>query len=96
MGACYDQRILPGDLTKDQVRQRFTEIQCQDQWENGHSYSGTIGMAHGLEFRDQKFNSVREAEDWLNDHTEKWEAALAVRAKSMGKDVWVIGALCSS
>ena len=44
MGACYDQRVYPGTLTKEEVKKRFKDDQASDCYENGHSYSGTIGM----------------------------------------------------
>jgi len=105
MGACFDVRVLKKSdcPTKAEVRERFRQIQDADCFENGHSYSGTIGMASGLKFVDMSFDSIDEAEEWVDDHAEKWEEALCVSAKGfLGDgspdkvDFWVIGAICSS
>lgn len=77
----------------------FEEAQRRCRYENGHSYSGGIGMADGLKFLAWVFETKQEADDWLADHAEKWEAALAVRVAPKDPTVepyWRIGAWCSS
>ena len=109
MGASFETLTMPGTLTRIEVRSRFTDAQDQDRHENGHSYSGGIGMATGLEFREDKFPSIDAATDWLCDQAEKYEDALAVRATDdqplrwdgkpnprYGVELWVIGAICAS
>lgn len=98
MGACYDTRTLDGRLTRDQVKKRFAEIQQQDCYENGHSYSGTIGMARGIKFPNAPlFADFHAADEWIADHAQKWEEALAVQTfNKAGDPIWVIGAWCSS
>ena len=88
MGSCYQEMRLDGDLDRKAVEDRFRQEQEQDRYENGHSYSGGIGMATGLEFRPtacaghaRPFPHLSDATEWLEENAEKWEAALAVRAK---------------
>lgn len=78
MGAEFQTLRLPRDLSQDQVTRKFQEAQASDQYENGHSYSGGIGMADGLEFTTQEFAGMDAAEEWLMANCEKWDAAKAV------------------
>jgi hypothetical protein len=93
MGASFVSFKMKG--AQADIRRRFADAQEQDRYENGHSYSGGIGMASGLRFVASSFDDEKNAEDWLVDHAQKWEEALAVRLN--GKpDEYVIGAWCSS
>jgi hypothetical protein len=97
MGANFCTLRYDGNLTKEQVIDRFESDQEQCRYENGHSYSGGIGMANGISFPGKEFETADEAYNWVDETAEKWEAALAVRYKdSEGKWFWFIGALCSS
>ncbi len=98
MGACYDERRFPGEMNHADLKREFAQAQAADRYENGHSYSGTIGMAQGLKIHNRSpFASEREARDWLEDRVQKWEAAEAVRCLDRsGKTWWIVGALCSS
>ena len=110
MGASFQRLTFDGKLTKKQLCDKFDEAQSQCRYENGHSYSGGIGMARGLEIHEEKrFPSLNDAEDWLSDHAAKWDAAKAVRAvddrvslwnggpnPNHGQEVWIIGATCAS
>lgn len=92
MGASFNDVIVKG--TKDEVKAKFAEIQERDRYENGHSYSGGFGMAHGLVFdRLNRVHTEQEAYDWLCDNTSKWGPAVAIR---LDGDQWMIGAWCSS
>ena len=44
-----------------------------------NSYSGGIGMLRGVRLVDRTFDSRDAAEDYIQEHQNKWEAALAVR-----------------
>jgi hypothetical protein len=94
MGACFVSLTFDGKLTRDQVRRKFAEAQDQDRHENGHSYSGGIGMARGLELTSRQFKTYDEGEQWLADNSQKWEAAKAVRIEA--DNIWLVGAWCSS
>ena len=98
MGACFQTMSVQADKTEKEVREIFEKVQDDDRFENGHSYSGGFGMARGLDFRQRTFATVSEADDWLADNAQKWEAALAVKVEaSDGKPArWRIGAWCSS
>jgi hypothetical protein len=81
--------------TKEQIAAKFHKDQDQDRYENGHSYSGGIGMATGLRFESTyEATTEDEATAWLDEHCHKWEEAIAVRLK--GTDKWVVGAVCSA
>jgi hypothetical protein len=76
---------------------------CEDRmedsrYESGHSYSGEIGMAHGIRWTGQRFTDRNAAYDWLEDNAEKWGPALgvALRDTEAGKTTFIFGAWCSS
>jgi hypothetical protein len=96
MGANFQTMKVQGDADRAAVTAKFVAAQEQDRYENGHSYSGGIGMADGLEFRDETFKTVREARDWLDANAQKWEEALAVRVEGEEGKCWLIGAVCAS
>ena len=57
-------------------------------------YTGTWAECDGVRVRmDLLFDSVHEAETWLEENTEKWGPMIAVRVNQQG---WVFGAWCSS
>jgi len=94
MGANYVSFNSRG--TESEVRRAFEIEQEQDRFENGHSYSGGIGMARGLAFKSNVFQSDKEADTWLMDHAQKWEAAIAVIVREGDcKSHFRIGAWCS-
>jgi hypothetical protein len=91
--------------TRDEIRKWFDSEQEQDRFENGHCYSGGIGMARGLRFVEGRtFKDEAEAEEWICDNAQKWEEALAVKMwdavqpMKAGQpcDTWMIGAWCAS
>ena len=97
MGAAYVTGFCP-EQDKSTVQQLFQEEQEQDRYENGHCYSGGIGMAEGISFLDdKKFGSVEEAEEWVVDQAQKWGPALAVRVinPDQSKCGWYYGAWCA-
>lgn len=106
MGANYVQREFSGNLPKSEVIALFKRAQEQDRYDNGHSYSGGLGMTTGLSFPPNLpvFASVDLATNWLQDTANKWQDALCVRAigrqfpeiMELPKEVWLIGAWCSS
>jgi hypothetical protein len=98
MGANFISNTLPGNLSQAEVRKAFDDAQANCRHENGHSYSGGIGMASGLEFTNQTFETEGEAADYTENTAEKWDAALCSRVKAKPDDVgvWFIGAWCAS
>jgi hypothetical protein len=80
------------------MRADFEREQEQDRFENGHSYSGGIGMANGLRIlQAPMFTRDKDADEWLADNCEKWEAAKAVPVFGSGGGIhhYRIGAWCS-
>lgn len=99
MGACYSGNFIPDDdkpKSEDELKAYFQDEQEIDRYENGHMYSGGIGMAEGLRFvRDKKFGSVGEAQEWVEDNAQKWGPALAVRVEGPNDNGWLYGAICA-
>lgn len=93
MGAAFNMRTFTG--TQDSITKQFDKVQEDDRYANGHSYSGGFGMAAGLSFTDEVFDTEDQAEKWLVENAQKWEAALAVKLRSEFDNTWVVGAWCS-
>jgi len=101
MGACFNIAT-----TKEKPTQEwYDELIRQAEYECGHAgnYTGSFAEAIGtLGFpTTETFASFQDAEEWLGDHAEKWEPALAVPFKDVSEDGtngihWAIGAWCSS
>jgi hypothetical protein len=84
MGATFISKTLEGNLTQNQVRDKFKEIQAQCRFEHGHdAYNGTFSTVGSIEIVTRTFDTVESAEEWLNDNCEKWASAKAVRAKDV-------------
>lgn len=95
MGAQNVGRFVPKD-SKDEVVKDFHNEQEIDRYENGHMYSGGIGMANGIQFTSEVFGSVEEAGPWLEEHCKKWGPALAVRIDGPRQKGWYYEAICAS
>lgn len=81
MGANFEYLKYDGKLKFNEVVVKFKEAQDQDRYENGSSYSGTIGMLYGEPVGTKKvFPDEQEAVRWLQDNHEKRKPALAVKA----------------
>jgi hypothetical protein len=96
MGASTDYRVYKYDLGKEKVKKLF-EADCQsDAYENGHSYSGTIGMLRTVgKWLDLNLDGYA-AEAYIDEHHQKWDAAMAVSGTLKGIKYWWIGGWCSS
>jgi hypothetical protein len=77
MGGTLDYRIYEGD--RKTITEQF-EADCgQAKIEDGISYPGTIADFYTIRFwKDKQFNSEREAVDYLGEHHNKGEQAMAV------------------
>lgn len=66
--------------TKDEVISEFNVICNQARHDYGHAgYTGTFAEAPGIDFpRGRQKTTEKEAKEWLVEHAEKWEDALAV------------------
>jgi hypothetical protein len=96
MGAEFQEMVLVGTLTRNEVKEAFAKAQDEDRYENGHSYSGGFGMATGLSFADKTFDRDTDARAWLDENCNKWEDAKVVTFLKDGVAHWMIGAWCSS
>lgn len=96
MGACFD-AVFVNTTDKVEAGKKLEHILEEDRYENGHSYSGSIGMVDGYKFTDKAFDSPISAENWLQENAEKWGPALGVRVTTdKGHDGWFFGAICPS
>ena len=96
MGACYDEMSVQS-TDKAKVKSQFEAHQEMDRYENGHSYSGGLGMATGLKFDNKVFTNEFEASEYLQEKCEKWDDAIAVLIRDKNNNEWYyIGAWCSS
>ncbi len=93
MGAAFSCRVLEG--TFQEAKTRFVEMQEQDKYENGHSYSGGIGMLVGVKNTCLTLNDRKSASQYIMEHAEKWESALAVQFHEQDKILWLIGGWCA-
>jgi len=103
MGACTDYRTYV-NFTKEEAEQRFLEDQGQSAYEDGHSYSGCIGvMPGGVNWVNRTFTTEADATEYIFANHEKWEQAMGVAffrvvEEDEPKETqgFVIGGWCSS
>ena len=82
MGACFNSVQFDGNLTEDQLRKQFSAYKNEQEYEHGHdAYNGTLATTSGLKVCHTVFQNEREADDYIEKNTNKWESALAVRFK---------------
>lgn len=79
MGSSTDFRNYDDKLARKQIEQMWAWAVHQSQAEDGHSYSGTIGMlgSHIAAWHDLKLDQ-HAASEWIVAHHQKWEPAIAV------------------
>ena len=64
-----------------------------DLYDNGHSYSGSIGMLGvDIQWREEKFQTLAECETFIMDNHRKWDPPMAVAFEGG----WIVGGWCSS
>lgn len=83
-------------LNKSEVERQFKSEQERDRHENGHSYSGGMGMAKGLNFESKTFENGEQACNYLEVTCKKWGPAIAVVVMNESNPYFLIGAMCSS
>jgi len=82
MGACFNSVQFDGNLTEDQLRKQFSSFKNDQEYEHGHdAYNGTLATTTGLKVCNTIFQNEREADDYIEKNTNKWENALAARFK---------------
>lgn len=79
MGACFNSQYYP-PMPEAELKQKFRELIDALHFEHGHEgYNGTFTTNSGLRITDKRFQTVRDAEEWLSNNARKWEDVLAVR-----------------
>lgn len=61
---------------RDEVREDFEAIQREQEAEGG-IYSGGWNTCIGVQFTERQFKTIKDAEQWLENNTEKRSWALA-------------------
>jgi hypothetical protein len=85
MGANFQDYTLPGNKTIADVQQWFKQEQerCRDEY-GSDPYNGTFSTVRGISFPNLSvFATVRAAQEWLADNTDKWECAKAVKVRNV-------------
>lgn len=91
MGACFISTTLDGSKSEADLRTTLRGLQDSARIECGEEYSGSWNMLSGLKVVRQTFASDDAAREWLEDNTEKWDNAVAVRFKDGAGERWMMG-----
>ena len=92
MGANLDYRVFKTD-DRAAIRREWEDAVDRDRHENGHSYSGGVGMLGcEIKWHASPVATVEAAAEVLCEKHEKWTGPLAVRFDGG----WVIGGWCAS
>jgi len=97
VGATTDFRVYK-IADKKTVKAKFSEACEHARYESGHGgYSGTIAEMHGVgKWMNMLLPGIDEAEDYIMNHHEKWEDAMAISFMlADGTFGWVVGGWCS-
>jgi hypothetical protein len=93
MGAEYRSDIIDGNLTEEELKQKFFELKEQDEYNYGHAgYTGTFAEKMDIDIIDGVMTG-KEAEEYTQDNNDKWENAFAIK---LDDGRWYIGGWCSS
>lgn len=98
MGANFNTRSVPDSVGQDEIKRRWADAVGESLYQDGHSYSGEIGMLGSSlpVWEDKQLPSKEEAKEWLVENHEKWEPAIAVSYIDNEEKHWLIGGWCSS
>ena len=96
MGACFNDKILSGKLTRIEVQDVYNELQNALRVQYGTDpYNGTFSNCDCfINFTGKFFEKMDEAYDWLADNTGKREVAAVRTQEDDGTQVWMIGGWC--
>jgi hypothetical protein len=97
MGAEFCFQVFQAD-DRQHALQRAREIIDQAAHDYGHAgYSGSFAECPGARIENKAFPTFGDAEEWLVEHAQKWEAAVLVQVETVeGVQRWAMGAWCSS
>jgi hypothetical protein len=99
MGAELNCYSFKDSIGRDAITKTWERIVSDSLYEDGHSYSGAVGMlGNTITWIDMPPCENREtAQEWLSDKHQKWSNAIAVPYHhSGGEKFWLIGGWCSS
>lgn len=98
MGASTSFRTYKASLGVSKITELWKEAVEQSLYENGHSYSGEIGMlgTNIQTWKDLNFGDKNGAGEYIYNHHQKWNAAMSVSYILNGEKYWLIGGWCSS
>lgn len=93
MGATNVTRTYKFSTPRDEIEKNFNAQVDTSLYEDGHSYSGAIGMfGHGIaRWADLDLADENAADDWLLETHQKWDRAIAVSFRRDGEKWWLIG-----
>ena len=92
MGGC-DQFFRLKTTDRETAVKQFHQAADHSRYEDGHSYSGGIGMKHDIVDGLQDFETFDKAEEWIQENNDKWGPAHLCRLKD-GR--YCFGGICSS
>lgn len=93
MGASFEYRTYESG-TREEVKRAFNSDVESCLYENGHSYSGGIGMlGHIQTWLSTTFTDENAALDYICDNQNKYDGAMAAQCSD---GTWVVGGWCSS
>ena len=99
MGACFNTRMFRdyNSKTSKEIEERWNDAVEQSLYEDGHSYSGGIGMlGKGFRLEGKICEDVDEADNYLSEIHSKWSSAIGVRFKDKKGGISIlIGGWCS-
>ena len=95
MGASFQMRVV-----REKPDQKwYDQLVDGAAWAHDHGgYSGSFAEAAGtLTFPPSgTHQTLRDAANWLEEHHQKWDAAMAVPFKNDAQGIhWAVGAWCS-
>lgn len=98
MGASTSFRKYKADLGLTEIKRLWAEAVEQSLYEDGHSYSGEIGMLGRQvgSWHDNDLDGSANAYTYIEDRHQKWNPAIAVSYLDKGVKYWLIGGWCSS
>ena len=93
MGCEFNFRVLKAKNDVD-AKTEVVAIIEQAAYDYGHAgYTGSFAEADGVKLKSKVFETIDEAEGWLDENAEKWGPAVVVKTKA---GEYCVGALCAS
>ena len=101
----WTMRAVKSKRNQNNIQDLFRSEQESDLHENGHSYSGGIGMLDGrIRWESRTFKTEDEAYEYLSDKHQKWGPPMGLRFeksksrtsnRQVKKPGWIVGGWCS-